>query len=101
MLNIAIFCPLTSTAIAVPGTMSALAATRTSSPIVALLSCESVSIRLRNYVKTRFHRARVLIQRELYAAAGEKAATAFQFLGVRCDRVVTRVMNRIREKNSV
>ena len=50
-------------------------------------------------VKTRLHRARALIQRELYSAAGEKATTAFQFLGARCDRVVARVMDRIREKN--
>jgi len=50
-------------------------------------------------VKTRLHRARVLLQRELYSAAGATAATAFQFLGARCDRVVARVMERIREKN--
>src|SRR5499426_252142 len=49
-------------------------------------------------VKTRLHRARVLLQRELYSAAGATAATAFQFLGARCDRVVARVMERIREK---
>src|SRR5262244_1773008 len=45
-------------------------------------------------VKTRLHRARVLLQRELYSAAGATAATAFQFLGARCDRVVARVMER-------
>src|SRR5215470_9506254 len=40
MLNIATFWPLTSTAIAAPGAMSAFAATRTMSPIDVLLSSE-------------------------------------------------------------
>ena len=48
-------------------------------------------------VKTRLHRARALIQHELYSAAGATAATAFQFLGARCDRLVARVMERIRQ----
>lgn len=47
-------------------------------------------------VKTRLHRARGLLQRELYSAAGATAKTAFQFLGARCDRVVACVMNKIR-----
>ena len=51
-------------------------------------------------VKTRLHRARALLQRELYAAAGATATTAFQFLGARCDRVVARVMDRIRESDT-
>jgi len=46
-------------------------------------------------VKTRLHRARTALQRELYSAAGASARTAFQFLGARCDRVVARVMDRI------
>jgi len=46
-------------------------------------------------VKTRLHRARESLQRELYAAAGATAKTAFQFLGARCDQVVARVMARI------
>src|SRR5262245_23005008 len=50
-------------------------------------------------VKTRLHRARELLQRELYSAAGVTAKTAFQFLGARCDRVVAREVERIREKN--
>lgn len=48
-------------------------------------------------VKTRLHRAREFLQRELYAAAGATARTAFQFLGPRCDRVVARVMARIQK----
>jgi len=50
-------------------------------------------------VKTRLHRARELLQRELYSAAGAPR-TAFQFLGARCDRVVARVMARIQESDS-
>jgi RNA polymerase sigma-70 factor (ECF subfamily) len=46
-------------------------------------------------VKTRLHRARVLLQRELYSAAGATARTAFQFLGARCDQLVARVIDRI------
>src|SRR5436309_14695685 len=51
-------------------------------------------------VKTRLHRARALLQRELYSAAGTTATTAFQFLGARCDRLVARVMHRIRENDT-
>ena len=50
-------------------------------------------------VKTRLHRARELLQRELYSAAGAPR-TAFQFLGARCDRVVARVMARIQGSDS-
>jgi RNA polymerase sigma-70 factor (ECF subfamily) len=50
-------------------------------------------------VKTRLHRARELLQRELYSAAGATARTAFQFLGARCDRIVSRVMARIQERD--
>lgn len=46
-------------------------------------------------VKTRLHRARGQLQRELYSAAGATARTAFQFLGAQCDQVVARVMERI------
>jgi RNA polymerase sigma-70 factor, ECF subfamily len=46
-------------------------------------------------VKTRLHRARALLQRELYSVAGANGNTSFQFLGARCDRVVTRVLERI------
>ncbi|PYS07064.1 MAG: RNA polymerase sigma factor [Acidobacteria bacterium] len=51
-------------------------------------------------VKTRLHRARALLQREFYSAAGTTATTAFQFLGARCDRLVARVMDRIRENDT-
>lgn len=46
-------------------------------------------------VKTRLHRARGLLQQELYSLVGTNANLAFQFLGTRCDRVVERVLERI------
>ena len=46
-------------------------------------------------VKTRLHRARALLQRELLARAGEGARGAFTFGAVRCDRVVAAVLARI------
>ena len=46
-------------------------------------------------VKTRLHRARAILQRELYALSGVNSNVAFQFLGVRCDRIVKRVLERI------
>ena len=46
-------------------------------------------------VKTRLHRARVMIRRAVTERIGEVAAGAFQFHAPRCDRVVTAVMARI------
>lgn len=46
-------------------------------------------------VKTRLHRARALLQRELYSLARANGDVAFQFLGTRCDRIVARVLERI------
>jgi RNA polymerase sigma-70 factor, ECF subfamily len=46
-------------------------------------------------VKTRLHRARGLLQRELFSLAGANVDVAFQFLGPRCDRIVARVLERI------
>jgi RNA polymerase sigma-70 factor, ECF subfamily len=46
-------------------------------------------------VKTRLHRARALLRKELYARAGATSTSAFQFLGSRCDRLVQNVMTRI------
>jgi RNA polymerase sigma-70 factor (ECF subfamily) len=47
-------------------------------------------------VKTRLHRARASLRRELLALAGSQAREAFPFLGSRCDRMVERVLGRIR-----
>jgi RNA polymerase sigma-70 factor, ECF subfamily len=46
-------------------------------------------------VKTRLHRARVRLRRQLTADVGPAASTAFQFRGHRCDRVVAVVMGRL------
>lgn len=46
-------------------------------------------------VKTRLHRARAMLRRELYARAGAGSPAAFQFMATRCDRVVERVFERI------
>jgi RNA polymerase sigma-70 factor (ECF subfamily) len=46
-------------------------------------------------VKTRLHRARALLQRELLARAGEGARNAFSFRAYRCDRVVAAVLAQI------
>ena len=46
-------------------------------------------------VKTRLHRARALLRKELYSRAGATTTTAFQFLGMRCDRLVGNVMECI------
>jgi RNA polymerase sigma-70 factor, ECF subfamily len=46
-------------------------------------------------VKTRLHRARSLLQRELLARAGEGARHAFSFDAVRCDRIVAGVFSRL------
>lgn len=46
-------------------------------------------------VKTRLHRARVLLRRELTAEVGPSASMAFQFKGHRCDRLVRAVAMRL------
>jgi RNA polymerase sigma-70 factor (ECF subfamily) len=46
-------------------------------------------------VKTRLHRARALIRRDLYRRAGATSAAAFQFHLSRCDRVVNAVLRHI------
>jgi RNA polymerase sigma-70 factor (ECF subfamily) len=46
-------------------------------------------------VKTRLHRARTALRRELLAEAGAGIKQAFPFLGTRCDRMVGSVLARI------
>ena len=46
-------------------------------------------------VKTRLHRARAALRRELVQQAGAEARTAFAFQAPRCDRVVAAVLSRI------
>jgi RNA polymerase sigma-70 factor, ECF subfamily len=46
-------------------------------------------------VKVRLHRARSLLRKNIYAQTGAATPGAFQFLGARCDRMVSTVMGRI------
>lgn len=46
-------------------------------------------------VKVRLHRARAALREELVARAGLGRSDAFQFLGSRCDHVVTAVFQRL------
>lgn len=46
-------------------------------------------------VKTRLSRAKAIIRRQLYRAAGHQAPEAFVFLAPRCNRVVAAVLEQI------
>jgi len=46
-------------------------------------------------VKTRLHRARALLRRDLFERAGSQSAEAFTFLGPRCDAMVQRVLTHL------
>jgi RNA polymerase sigma-70 factor (ECF subfamily) len=48
-------------------------------------------------VKTRLHRARTMLRDALYRRAGVGLQTIFTFGSTRCDRVVARVMEQIRD----
>jgi RNA polymerase sigma-70 factor (ECF subfamily) len=47
-------------------------------------------------VKTRLHRARGLLRRELLSRAGTSVAALYPFAGARCDRIVASVLTRVR-----
>ena len=49
-------------------------------------------------VKTRLHRSRALLRRELEDSMSPAIAEAYAFLGARCDRTVARVLERIRAR---
>ncbi|MGH9614354.1 MAG: RNA polymerase sigma factor, partial [Bryobacteraceae bacterium] len=46
-------------------------------------------------VKTRLHRSRAILRRDLESRIGPAIAEAYSFLGSRCDRTVARVLARI------
>ena len=48
-------------------------------------------------VKTRLHRSRALLRRDLASRLGPTITEAYAFLGTRCDRAVMRVLARIGE----
>jgi RNA polymerase sigma-70 factor (ECF subfamily) len=45
-------------------------------------------------VKTRLHRARLLLQEKLHASVGSLGADAFRFGGARCDRMIATLVGR-------
>jgi len=46
-------------------------------------------------VKTRLHRGHALLRKELLVRVSSGASNAFPFMGIRCDRVVQQVLERI------
>ena len=50
-------------------------------------------------VKVRLHRARSLLRKHIHAQTGAATVEAFQFLGARCDRMVSTVLARIQLLN--
>ena len=50
-------------------------------------------------VKVRLHRARSLLRKHIYEQTGAATVEAFQFLGARCDRMVSTVLARIQLLN--
>ncbi len=46
-------------------------------------------------VKTRLHRARGLLRREILARAGASESALYPFAGARCDRIVAAVLARV------
>lgn len=50
-------------------------------------------------VKVRLFRARQILRNELYIRAGATSSQAFQFMGTRCDRVLSNVMIQIASHN--
>jgi RNA polymerase sigma-70 factor, ECF subfamily len=51
-------------------------------------------------VKTRLHRSRALLRRDLEGRMGPAIVEAHSFMGVRCDRSVARVLDRIGTRDS-
>ncbi len=49
-------------------------------------------------VKVRLLRARDMLRQDLYERAGATSSQAFQFMGARCDRIVSRVLEKIHAK---
>ena len=51
-------------------------------------------------VKTRLHRARMLLRKQLFEQIGNSSKQAFAFHAIRCDRVVKKVFERITEMDN-
>jgi RNA polymerase sigma-70 factor (ECF subfamily) len=52
-------------------------------------------------VKIRLLRARQMLRNELFERAGATSSQAFQFKGMRCDRVVSKVLSQLRKTYAV
>ncbi|HJW99364.1 MAG TPA: RNA polymerase sigma factor [Terriglobales bacterium] len=52
-------------------------------------------------VKTRLHRGRAIVRKNICQQVGSDAAHAFMFMGVRCDRVVQRVFAALGEAHNL
>jgi len=50
-------------------------------------------------VKIRLHRARKLLRRDIQSRVGAVSSQAFRFLGARCNRVLSAVMDRIQSRS--
>jgi len=48
-------------------------------------------------VKTRLHRARDMLRRDLEQQLGPRLAQSFPFAGARCERMTEKVVMRLRE----
>ena len=54
----------------------------------------------RDAVKTRLHRARILLRRRIYSSAGSGRGSAFWFAGSRCERILARVLARMSSRRT-
>lgn len=77
-----------------PGNFRAVFMLRAVEGLSVVETAESLSLRPAT-VKTRFHRARKLLQKYLADQVVDQLPAAFQFDGTRCDRLVAGVMDRV------
>jgi RNA polymerase sigma-70 factor (ECF subfamily) len=54
----------------------------------------------RDSVKTRLHRARILLRELVYASAGSGGGSAFWFAGSRCERILATVLVRMSSRRT-
>jgi RNA polymerase sigma-70 factor (ECF subfamily) len=82
--------------LSLPENLRAVLMLRDVEELSTIETAEALSISEEN-VKTRLHRGRALVRKKLYARVGSNAPSTFSFMGVRCDRVVRRVFERLEE----
>jgi RNA polymerase sigma-70 factor (ECF subfamily) len=79
---------------ALPGMYRVVFVLREVEQLSTLETAESLGLS-EEAVKTRLHRSRALLRRDLEGRIGPAVAETYGFLGPRCDRTVARVMERI------